>query len=142
MMMMMMMMMIILFNNHCMDSRKLLLIILSSNNLGWIFTMSKVDEKMKERILSIACGEGIKWGENHQNHHNHHNHHYYYYYYYYYYQGIGGFVIGGTGTYVASVRSVNFMKYMSVSAKSSIPIMTGVFLFGLQYELTMNHARR
>ena len=72
---------------------------------------------MKERVLAISMGEGIKWG-------------------------FGGCLVSGAGIYVASMKSINFMKYMSVSAKTSIPVMTGMFLFGLQYELTMNHARR
>eukprot|EP01038_Epipyxis_sp_PR26KG_P012341 gene12341-16552_t len=66
----------------------------------------------KDRILALSLGEGIKYG-------------------------IGGFLVAGIATVVASMRSKKFDKFMSVSAKSSIPLMTGVGLFGFKFEMTM-----
>jgi len=65
----------------------------------------------EERIRAISLSEGIKYGG-------------------------AGFIVSAAATALATVKSTNFSKYMSVSAKSSIPIMTGVFLFTLNYELT------
>ena len=56
--------------------------------------------------------------------------------------GTFGFVTGGTGTMLASTYNSSFQKYMSISAKTSIPVMLGVFLFSVKYELTMSSARR
>ena len=71
----------------------------------------------RERIDALALGEGIKWG-------------------------VGGLLLGGAGTAAATVYNKSFSKFMSVSAKTSIPVMVGVFLFSLQYELTMYDANR
>jgi len=49
---------------------------------------AKEEDKLRERILEISMGEGIKWG-------------------------VGGCLVGGVGTYFASSKSINFMKYMS-----------------------------
>lgn len=70
-----------------------------------------------ERALAIAQGEGVKWG-------------------------LIGFFTGGVGTLAATYKSKSFAKYMSVSAKTSIPIMLGVFLFGLKYELAISSINR
>lgn len=71
----------------------------------------------RERIDALALGEGIKWG-------------------------VGGTLVGGAGTAAATIYNKNFAKFMSASAKTSIPVMVGVFLFSLQYELTMYDANR
>lgn len=78
--------------------------------------MPKADD-LKERVLSLAVGEGIKYG-------------------------LIGATTAGVGTYVATIKSDSFRKYMSVSAKSSLPLMAGIFLFVLQYELTIHDANR
>jgi hypothetical protein len=63
----------------------------------------------KERISSIALGESIKWG-------------------------LGASLVGGAATLLASYKSKNFMKFMSLSAKTSIPTMAGLGMFGYRYE--------
>jgi hypothetical protein len=63
----------------------------------------------KERISSIALGESIKYG-------------------------IGASLLAGAATVLASYRSKNFMKFMSLSAKTSIPTMAGLGMFGYRYE--------
>jgi hypothetical protein len=56
--------------------------------------------------------------------------------------GTIGLVAGGAGTVLASTYNTSFHKYMSISAKTSIPVMVGVFLFSLKYELTLSSAQR
>ena len=65
----------------------------------------------EEKVRSISLSEGIKYGSS-------------------------GLIVSAAATAFASMKSTSFNKYMSISAKSSIPIMTGVFLFTLNYELT------
>jgi hypothetical protein len=50
--------------------------------------------------------------------------------------GTGGSIVLA-GTLYASKYNQSFSKYMSVSAKTSLPVMTALFLFGLQYELKL-----
>ena len=76
-----------------------------------------VADLKKERTLSIALGEGIKWG------------------------GIVSTLVGA-GTYGMSQYNARFNKMMSISAKVSLPIMTGLFAFGLQCELKMHDVHR
>jgi len=76
------------------------------------------ESKLKEeRVRNISLSEGIKYG------------------------GVG-FMISAAATALATVKSPSFSKYMSVSAKSSLPIMTGIFLFTLNYELTQYSCSR
>jgi hypothetical protein len=63
----------------------------------------------KERISSIALGESIKYG-------------------------IGATILAGAATVLASYKNKNFMKFMSISAKTSIPTMAGLGMFGYKYE--------
>ena len=59
--------------------------------------------------MSLAAGEAIKWG-------------------------VGGATTVGTAVAIANMQSPKFQKYMQVSAKVSLPVMTGLFLFSLKYE--------
>jgi len=70
-------------------------------------------EKRRERIMAVSMGEAFKWGG-------------------------GGMALSGAGVVGASMKYPNFAKYMQVSAKVSIPIMTGLFLFALNYELSIH----
>ena len=67
------------------------------------------EQLRKERVMSLALSEALKWGT-------------------------GGILVAGLGTAAATVRSSSFSKYMSVSAKTSLPVMAGLFLFTLKYE--------
>lgn len=69
----------------------------------------------KEKIRDYSLGEGIKWG-------------------------LIGMTGMGVGVLIASKKNVNFNKFMSVSAKTSLPIMAGLFLFGLNFETTIYDA--
>ena len=52
------------------------------------------------------------------------------------------FVGASAGTYMAMKSSPWFNKAFSVSAKASIPVMTGIAMWSLGYELTMNNMNR
>ena len=52
------------------------------------------------------------------------------------YAATGGSIVLA-GTLYASKYNQSFSRYMSVSAKTSLPVMTSLFLFGLQYELKL-----
>jgi hypothetical protein len=56
--------------------------------------------------------------------------------------GAAGFVAGGVGTLLASKYSPWFQKYMGLSAKASLPVMAGLFMWSLNFELTMTDATR
>ena len=56
--------------------------------------------------------------------------------------GAAGFVAGGVGTLLANKYSPWFQKYMGLSAKASLPIMSGLFLWSLNFELTVTDATR
>lgn len=75
------------------------------------------DELKKERILSIALGEGLKYGS------------------------LVGVAVTA-GTVFASYRSKKFDKFLSLSARTSFPLITGLFAFSVKYELTMIDAQR
>ena len=49
---------------------------------------------------------------------------------------------GGAVTAYGINRSPWFNKSFSVSAKTSIPVMAGIFTWSLMYEITMNSAHR
>lgn len=71
----------------------------------------------KEKAMSIAFGEGAKYG-------------------------IGGLLAGALGSLAALKYSPSFNKYMGPSAKTSIPIMMGVFFWAVKYELVVVDAQR
>jgi hypothetical protein len=79
--------------------------------------MSTTDDKRKERILSLAMGEAIKYS-------------------------VGGIVLTGLGTIFSAYRYKNFQKLTSISIKIAIPTMTGLGLFSVVYELKMNDMLR
>ena len=64
--------------------------------------------------MAISMGEGIKWGT-------------------------GGAALTGAGVVAATLKSPKFAKYMQISAKVSIPVMTGLFLFALKYEHSIHN---
>lgn len=66
--------------------------------------------------MALARGEGIKYG-------------------------LFGLILGG-GILIGTRNSNFFIKYMSVSAKTSIPVMMGLFGFTLQYELLLIDASK
>mmetsp|Transcript_26177 Transcript_26177/g.26417 ORF Transcript_26177/g.26417 Transcript_26177/m.26417 type:complete len:185 (+) Transcript_26177:121-675(+) len=74
-------------------------------------------ERRKEKVMSLALGEGLKWGLISTS------------------AGLGGTLYG-------MKYSPLFVKSFSTSARTSIPVMAGVFSFSLAYELTMNSAHR
>jgi hypothetical protein len=78
--------------------------------------LRKAEAIRKEKAIAIASGEGIKYG-------------------------LIGLLLGG-GILVATRKSNFFMKYMSVSAKTSIPVMMGLFGFSLKYELVLIDASK
>jgi len=43
---------------------------------------------------------------------------------------------------MATMKSEWFRKSFSISAKTSIPVMSGIFAWSLSYELTMNSVHR
>lgn len=67
------------------------------------------EQMRKERVMNLAFGEALKWSA-------------------------GGVMLAGAGVALATARSTSFAKYMSVSAKTSLPVMAGLFLFALKYE--------
>lgn len=73
-------------------------------------TTSALNEEHGERVLGVAQREGIKWG-------------------------IVATIVVGAGTYVATKRWEAFNKYMSLSAKVSLPTMAGLGLFSYRFEM-------
>lgn len=73
--------------------------------------------KKKERVLSVAIGEGIKYT-------------------------VLNTTLAGAGSYLASKYSPIFNKSMSISAKVSLPVMAGLFSFAFVIERTMNNIQR
>ena len=71
----------------------------------------------RERTQGIAISEGLKWGT-------------------------GAMVVSGAGTVAATMYSKNFAKFMSISAKTSIPMMFGLFVFSIKFEHTISAATR
>ena len=74
-------------------------------------------KRKEERIMSLAAGEAIKWG-------------------------VGGASTVGAGVVAATMQSPKFNKYMQVSAKVSLPVMAGLFLFTLKYEHGITNMNR
>ncbi len=61
-------------------------------------------EQMKDKILALALGEGLK-------------------------TGITATFVAGASTFAASKYSTRFMQMMSLSAKTSLPVMAGSVLY-------------
>lgn len=79
---------------------------------------AKVFKKRKEeRIMSLAAGEGIKWG-------------------------VGGATTVGAATVLATMQSAKFNRFTQISAKVSLPVMAGLFFFTLKYELAITNMNR
>ena len=75
------------------------------------------EQVRRERVLAIAHGEAIK-------------------------AGCFAVLIGGAGSVAATKFSPAFAKYMSVSAKVSLPVMAGMFFFSLRYEHAISAVSR
>mmetsp|Transcript_5374 Transcript_5374/g.8766 ORF Transcript_5374/g.8766 Transcript_5374/m.8766 type:complete len:211 (+) Transcript_5374:61-693(+) len=67
-------------------------------------------KKLNQRIASLAMGEAFKWSF------------------------VTGIISTGA-TVLATMKSKNFSKFMSVSAKVSLPTMATVGMFGYRYEI-------
>lgn len=50
--------------------------------------------------------------------------------------------MASVATVLATRNIERFNKYLSLSAKTSLPVMTVLFIFTLQYELTMHDCQR
>eukprot|EP00595_Chromulina_sp_UTEXLB2642_P003199 CAMPEP_0196767572 /NCGR_PEP_ID=MMETSP1095-20130614/41749_1 /TAXON_ID=96789 ORGANISM="Chromulina nebulosa, Strain UTEXLB2642" /NCGR_SAMPLE_ID=MMETSP1095 /ASSEMBLY_ACC=CAM_ASM_000446 /LENGTH=190 /DNA_ID=CAMNT_0042136017 /DNA_START=65 /DNA_END=637 /DNA_ORIENTATION=+ len=72
-----------------------------------------LEDMKRDQTVSLALGEATKYG-----------------------------IVGGIASLIATIAatkySPKFNKYMSISAKTSLPVMTAMFLFGLQYELKLH----
>jgi len=75
------------------------------------------EQLRRDRVLAIAHGEALK-------------------------AGVVGTIVAGAATAFASYKSLPFAKYMSVSAKTSLPVMAGLFLYPLRYELCIGSMNR
>jgi len=75
----------------------------------------KARELKQERVESIAMGEAIQWS-------------------------IAATAATGAAVALATWRNKNFAKFMSVSAKTSLPVMAGLGMFAFRYELTQHNA--
>jgi hypothetical protein len=56
--------------------------------------------------------------------------------------GLCGVIAGCTFSLAATVASPSFSKFMSISAKTSFPVMAGLGLFTYGYEISMHDAMR
>jgi len=74
-------------------------------------------EIRKDFVFNLALWEATKWG-------------------------VMGSAVVGAATAVAAAKSKKFNKITSISAKVATPVMAGLFLFGLQFELVTNGANR
>ena len=74
-------------------------------------------KRKEERILSLAAGEAIRWG-------------------------VGGATTVGAATVLATMQSAKFNRFTQISAKVSLPVMAGLFLFALKYELAITNMNR
>lgn len=75
----------------------------------------RVAEIRKERITSLAMGEAVKYG-------------------------IGSAVVVGAATVLAAYRNKSFNRFMSVSAKTSFPVMAGLGMFAYKFETVQTDA--
>lgn len=75
-------------------------------------TLSEEERKAeikKERVMGLAMGEAIKYS-------------------------IGSAVVVGAATLLASYKNKSFNRFMSLSAKTSFPVMAGLGMFAYKYE--------
>lgn len=79
--------------------------------------VQELRKAMQKRIESLAMGEAIK-------------------------AGVAGLCIGGAVSLGLTKYNKNFNKLMSVSAKTSIPVMSLMMLFTWRYEVAMHDAQR
>jgi hypothetical protein len=80
-----------------------------------ILSEEKKSEVRKERVMSIAMGEALKYG-------------------------LATGIAVGAATVLASYRNKSFSKFMSLSAKMSFPLMTGIGMFAYKYETVQTDA--
>lgn len=78
---------------------------------------SFLDDERKDRVMSMAIGEAAKFS-------------------------LATSAIVGTGTYLASVHIPKFAKFMSISAKVSLPVMATLFVGTLKFELAIHDMQR
>ena len=57
-------------------------------------------------------------------------------------QGLFGVAFGGGISVIGTLTSPSFAKFMSISAKTSFPVMAGLGLFTYGYEVSMHDAMR
>jgi hypothetical protein len=79
--------------------------------------VQELRKSMQKRIESLAMGEAIK-------------------------AGLGGLCVGGALSFGLNKYNKNFSKLMSVSAKTSIPVMSLLMVFTWRYEVAMHNAQR
>ena len=77
----------------------------------------RIETIRKSRAMELALGEAYKYG-------------------------ITSIVLTTGLVVIANRRSSWFQKFMSLSAKTSLPVMTSMFLFGLKYEHTLSDTMR
>ena len=56
--------------------------------------------------------------------------------------GVLGVLVGGSGSAGGHFFNKNYARFMSTSAKISIPVMAGLMLFSYRYEVAMHDAIR
>jgi len=76
-----------------------------------------LEQLKRERILAIANGEAVK-------------------------AGAMGIAVAGCGSVFATYNIPKFAKFMSISAKVSLPVMAGLFFFSLRYEHSISSMNR
>lgn len=74
----------------------------------------KAKREKQDRVEAIALGDAITWS-------------------------VGATLVAGGLTALATLRSKKFSQFMSVSAKTSIPVMAGLGMFAFRYELTQHN---
>lgn len=77
-----------------------------------------LQERKKERVLSLAAGEAMKGGV------------------------LGASIVGAATYYMSLTNTKGFAKNTQISTRVSLPIMAGLFLFSLRYELSITSMNR
>jgi hypothetical protein len=91
--------------------------IMTESRQAYVNRTEEINRKKQEQVSSIALGETAKYCAITTS-------------------------LAAIATFVASKRSTAFNKAMSTSAKVSLPVMTGLFTFGLVSELTIHSVNR